>query len=392
MATAGRIESVECPARGVQKPGRLFEPAKAGDSGLVGWGMRAEIYPLQMLLLTVSGWVHRHQADVIAYLVEENRVLKEQMRDRALRLTDDQRRRLASKAKLLGRKALDKVATIVTPDTLMRWHHRLTALKWTYEAKKRVGRPGLMKTIAALIVRMARENSRWGYSRIEGELKDLGHRVARTTIANVLRANGIKPAPDRPSSWKTFLKAHWGQVAATDFFATEVWTPLGLKTYYILFVIDLKTRRVEITGITRHPTEAFMVQVARNLSDVVDGFLMGHRFLICDRDTKFTDQFKRILRDAGVAVVLTPRRAPNCNAFAERFVLTIKSECLRRMIFFGEASLRRAISEFVVHYHQERAHQGLDNERIEQRDAVGDGDVVCSERLGGLLKCYRRAA
>ncbi len=184
--------------------------------------MRADIYPLQMLLLTVSGWVHRHQADVIAYLVEENRVQKEQMKGRALRLTDDQRRRLAAKAKVLGRKALDQVATIVTPDTLMRWHHRLIALKWTYEAK-RVGRPGLMKAIAALIVRMARENSRWGYSRIEGELKDIGHRVARTTIANVLKANGIKPAPDRPSSWKAFLKAHWGQVAATDFFATEVW-------------------------------------------------------------------------------------------------------------------------------------------------------------------------
>ena len=141
--------------------------------------MRAEIYPLQMLLLTVSGWVHRHQANVIAYLVEENRVLKEQMKGRALRLTDDQRRRLAAKAKVLGRKALDSVATIVTPDTLMRWHQGLIALKWTYETK-RVGRPGLMKAIAALIVRMARENSRWGYSRIEGELKDIGHRVART--------------------------------------------------------------------------------------------------------------------------------------------------------------------------------------------------------------------
>ena len=340
----------------------------------------------------MSGWVNRHQADVIAYLVEENRVLKEQMKGRALRLNDDQRRRLAAKAKVLGRKALDTVATIVTPDTLLRWHHRLIELKWTFDPKKRVGRPGLMKTIAALIVRMARENSRWGYTRIQGELKDIGHRVARTTVAHVLKANGIKPAPDRPSSWKTFLTAHWGQVAATDFFATEVWTPLGLKTYYVLFVIDLKTRCVQIAGITRHPTEAFMAQVARNLTDVVDGFLKHHRFLICDRDTKFTEQFKRILRDTGVEIVLTPRRAPNCNAFAERFVLSIKSECLRRMIFFGEASLRRGISEFVGHYHEDRAHQGLGNERIERRDALGDGEVVCDERLGGILKCYRRAA
>jgi hypothetical protein len=172
--------------------------------------MRADIYPLQVLLLTVAGWVNRHQADVIAYLVEENRVLKERLDGRALRLNDDQRRRLAAKAKVLGRKTLDQVATIVTPDTLMRWHHRLIALKWTYKTA-RVGRPGLMRAIAALIVRMAHDNSTWGYCRIQGELKALGHRVASTTIANVLGANGIKPAPDRPSSWRSFLKAHWGQ-------------------------------------------------------------------------------------------------------------------------------------------------------------------------------------
>jgi hypothetical protein len=192
--------------------------------------MLAEFYPLQVLLLTVSGIVNRHQTNVIAYLVEENRVLKEQMSGRSLRLTDDQRRRLAAKAKLLGRRALDSVATIVTPDTLMRWHRRLIALKWTYQTK-RVGRPGLMKAIAALIVRMARENSSWGYCRIQGELKELGHRVAPSTIAGVLKANGIKPAPDRPSSWRVFLKAHWGQVAATDFLSVEVWTPRGLITY-----------------------------------------------------------------------------------------------------------------------------------------------------------------
>ena len=164
--------------------------------------MKAEIYPLQVLLLTVSGWVNRHQQEVIGYLVEENRVLKEQMKGRRLRLTGEQRRRLAAKGKRLGRQTLNRVATIVTPDTILRWHRRLIALKWTHEAK-RVGRPGLMKAIAALIVRMAQENSSWGYCRIQGELKQLGHRVAPSTIARVLKDNGIKPAPDRPSSWKT---------------------------------------------------------------------------------------------------------------------------------------------------------------------------------------------
>jgi len=178
-----------------------------------------------MLLFTVSDWVNRHQQDVIAYLVEENRVLKEQSKGRKLRLTDEQRRRLAATAKRLGRQALNRVATLVTPDTLMRWHRRLIALKWTYEAK-RVGRPGLMKAIAGLIVRMAQENSNWGYCRIQGELKGLGHRVAPSTIAKVLKENGIQPAPDRPSSWRTFLEAHWGEVAGMDFFTTEVWTVL----------------------------------------------------------------------------------------------------------------------------------------------------------------------
>jgi putative transposase len=275
--------------------------------------MSAGLHPLQALLLTVSGWVNCHQQHVIEYLVEENRVLKEQLGGKPLRLNNDQRRRLAAKAKLFGRKALDGIATIVTPDTLMRWHRKLIALKWTHQAP-RIGRPGLMKEIKGLIVRMATENSTWGYSRIQGELKGLGHKVARTTVANVLKENGIKPAPDRPSSWRSFLKAHWGQIAATDFFSVEVWTPVGLKTIYVLFVIDLESRRVHLAGLTTNPNEAFMAQVARNLTDCMDGFLRGHRFLICDRDTKFTKQFKQALKAAGVEVVLTPVMAPNCNA------------------------------------------------------------------------------
>ncbi len=195
--------------------------------------MRTDLYPLQMLLFAVSGWVNRHQQDVIAYLVEENRVLKEQLKGRKLRLTDEQRRRLAAKAKQLGRQALNQVATIVTPDTLMRWHRRLIARKWTYEAK-RVGRPGLMKAIAGLIVRMAQENSGWVLpdpGRTEGP-RSLGS--PESTIAKVLKENGIQPAPDRPSSWRTFLEAHWGEVAGMDFFTTEVWTVRGFGGLFIL--------------------------------------------------------------------------------------------------------------------------------------------------------------
>ncbi len=190
-----------------------------------------------------------------------------------------------------------------------------------------------------------------------------------------------------------FLRAHWGQFAATDFFTTEVWTPKGLVTYYTLFLIDLKTRRVHVSGSTPHPDEAFMAQVARNLTDAVDGFLLPHRFLICDRDSKFTDQFRRVLKDSGVDTVLTPYRAPNCNAYAERFVRSIKEECLSRMVMFGERSLHGAIREYVEHYHGERPHQGLGNELIDRGSRLRSGtEVHCEERLGGLLRHYRCAA
>jgi transposase InsO family protein len=355
--------------------------------------MRADYQAIHVLLLTFAGWMNREQARTIEYLLEENRVLKEQLRGRKLRLNDDQRRRLAAKGKQLGRRLLNRVATIVTPDTIMRWHRRLIAAKWTFETKKR-GRKGVMKAIRKLIIRMASQNPGWGYTRIQGALKDLGHRVGRSTISRILKEEGIKPAPDRPMSWKTFLKAHWGEVAAMDFFTTEVWTAKGLTTFYTLFAVDLKTRRVHIAGSTPFPDESFMAQLARNLVDAVDGFLIHHRVLICDRDTKFSDQFRRVLEQAGVRIVLTPPRAPNCNAFAERFVRSIKEECLNRMIIFGETSLRRAIAEFVEHYHTERPHQGLANELIEsaERRSTPGTLIRCHERLGGLLRHYRSAA
>src|SRR5881296_3098586 len=186
--------------------------------------MAADLSPLRLLLVTLAGWVNRHQQQVIEYLVEENHVLREQLKGRRGRLTDDQRRRLAAKGQPLGRRILRQVATIVTPDTILRRHRRLIARKWTF-APKRPGRPGIMKEISALIVRMATENPRWGYSRIQGALKNLDHCVARSTVAKVLKDHGIPPAPGRPSSWRTFLRSHWGEIAGADFFTTEVWMP-----------------------------------------------------------------------------------------------------------------------------------------------------------------------
>jgi putative transposase len=350
-------------------------------------GCMAEIYPLQLLIASVAGWMNQRQGGVLEYLIEENRVLKEQLGGRKLRLTDDQRRRLAAKGKRLGRRLLMQVATIVTPDTILRWHRRLIAAKWTYPGK-RVGRPGLMKEIRALIVRFAKENSTWGYCRIEGALRNLDHRVAPSTIRKVLKEHGILPAPDRPTSWGTFLQAHWGAIAATDFFTTEVWTPRGLKTYYVLFMLDLKTRRVHIAGVTRNPTDLFMGHAA----EASLRFLEGVRHLIHDRDTKFSLRFRIVMEDAGITLLRTPYMGPNANAYAERFVRSIKEECLNRVILFGEAHMRHVLAEYLTHYNAERNHQGIENELIDGRPPVGTGPIECTERLGGLLKYYRRAA
>jgi transposase InsO family protein len=354
--------------------------------------MTADFLPLRLLLATLAGWINRHQQHVIDYLVEENRALREQLRGRRVQLTDDQRRRLAAKGHRLGRRVLRQVATIVTPDTLLRWYRRLIAQKWTSEYR-RPGRPGLMKEIAALIVRMATENPAWGYSRIQGALKNLDHRVARSTVAKVLKDNGIAPAPERPSSWRTFMRAHWGGIAGADFFTTEVWTARGLVTYYTLFVLDLKSRRVQIVGSTRSPDAAFMAQAARRLTDAVDGFLALHRVLICDRDAKWTDGFRALLEGAGVRIVRTPIQAPNANAYAERFVRSIREECLDRLILIGERRLLHVLKEFVVHYHEERNHQGLGNDLIAPAPRPGGGaGIRCRDRLGGLLRYYYQAA
>jgi transposase InsO family protein len=350
-----------------------------------------ETIHLQLLLATFAGWVGRKQTAIITYLAEENRVLKEQLKSdgRRLRFTDSQRRRLAAKGKPLGKKVLRQIATIVTPDTILAWHRKLIAAKWTYP-QKRVGRPGVMKEIRELIVRMADENPSWGYARIQGQLKHLNHRVARSTIAKVLKEHGIKSSPDRPMSWRTFVRSHAQLIAAADFFTTEVWTARGLVRYFTLFVIDIATRRVHIAGTTATPTSSWMEQIARNLTDCEDGFLTGQRFLIIDRDAIFSPQFKSVLGSSDIEILLTAYQAPNMNAYAERFVKSIKSECLDQMIFLGRGSLVRAITEYAAHYREERSHQGIGNEMISGAAPQSGGIVECRERLGGLLKYYYR--
>ncbi len=343
----------------------------------------------------LAGFLNRSQHDAIEYLREENRVLREMLGTGRVRFTDDQRRRLAIRGRELGRAILEGIATLVTPDTILAWHRRLVARSWTYNRSGR-GNAETRKEITRLVVRMAKENPTWGYDRIQGALKNIGHAVAPNTVKSILKRNGIQPAPDRGKTtpWKKFLKAHAKSIFAADFFTTEVWTAKGLVTHYTLFVIHHATRAVRIVGTTANPGAVFVEQCAKLLTDPVYGFLRAARFLIIDRDTKFTEAFRAILKDAGVRTVLCPARAPNCNAIAERFVKSIKDECLERMIFFGTASLDRACAAYVPHYNSERNHQGRENTLIEPQAPVGSqaGVVRRRERLGGLLSFYHRRA
>lgn len=287
----------------------------------------------QLLLMIVTGWLARREREVVAYLIEENRCLRRQLGTRRVRLTDDDRRRLAARAHRVGRRAVRDIATIATPDTLLRWHRQLIARKWTC-GRPPANRRQVLAEIRRLVVRMA-DNPTWGYTRLQGALKNVGHRVGRSTIRRILKAAGLPPVPQRPTSWQTFLKAHWGVIAAADFFTTEVWTWRGLVTYYTVFVMDLASRRVHILGSTPHPNDVFMSQIVRLVTEADDGVLLGQRVLICDRDRTWSRAVRQRFGDAGIRVVLTPERAPNANAHAERFVRSIKEECLDRMIRWG---------------------------------------------------------
>jgi len=229
--------------------------------------------PFRFLLIAVAGWMNQHQLLAIDYLREENRILREQLGGRRLRFTDDQRRRLATKAKGLGRKLLAEFATIVTPETLLAWHRKLIAQKYDGSGKRGPGRPRAADEIEALVTRMAEENRDWGYRRIQGALSNLGHELARSTIAQILQRHGIEPAPERKrkTTWKEFLTRHWDMIVAADFFTVEVWTRRGLQRFLVLFFIDLSTRKVEIAGMAQVANGLWMSQIARNLTDAEAG-------------------------------------------------------------------------------------------------------------------------
>ena len=357
--------------------------------------MSASAGLLQFLLLLFAGWLERQQTAVIEYLKAENRLLRARLGERRIIFTDAERRQLAEKARAVGRKVLGELGTIVTPETLLRWHRELVAHR-TFVERRRPGRPRTREELVGLVVRMASENPSWGYTRIQGAMSNFGRKVGRGTIRRILREHGIERAPERGRGmpWSVFLRAHWKALAAADFFTVEVWSWRGLVTHYILFVVELATRRVCIAGITIQPDADWMMQMGRNLLDVLDGPLYDKRYLIVDRDTKYCAEFRQMLTRDGIRVIRLPRRSPNLNAYAERWVRSVREECLSKVIPIGRGMLRRVLHEYVAHYHLERNHQGLGNGLITPRPAEGhrDGPISRRPRLGGILNYYERCA
>jgi len=351
----------------------------------------------------LAGWMNRHQQMAIDYLMEENKVLKELHGDKRLNFTDAQRKRLARKGRKLGLNGLRKVATLVTPETILAWHRKLIAMKYTAKRQMSVLRKS-QQEVRRMVVRIALENPTWGYSRIVGALQNLGVKRTKTTIANILQKEGIKPTPERHHlDWNGFLKSHWEVLCATDFFTTEVWTWKGLVRYHVHFIIEVATRKVRVTHISCQWNESIILNVFRGLLDGIDGELLRKRYLIMDRDPLFTMALRRLLKSCGVNPVRYRPGEPLMNIYAERFVKSIKHECLDRLIFVGEESLQKAVREYATHYNEERNHQGIDNNLINPRPGtvipVGDpqavehhAEIVRTGRLGDMLNFYQKKA
>jgi putative transposase len=360
--------------------------------------------PVQFIIAMVAYVINERMARRIDYLLEEVRVLREIYAEttgrKRIPFTDEQRRRLAIKGKALTPDEREGCCEIVRPSTILAWFRQLAANKHDSSAhRKKPGRPRKPNEIRELVIRLARENLGWGYTKIRDALRGIKIEIGRSTVADILAEAGLEPAPERTRkrTWRQFIRSHWETLHACDFFAVGTLGMFRTVRVMLFFVIELRTRAVHIAGMRVNPDGAWIMQVARNLLDPEDGFLREATHVIHDRDPLFTKAWVELLKSSGVKSVRIPASRPNCSPYAERFVRTIRTECLDNCFIFGERHLRYLLREFVSHYLGERYHQGLDGRLNSPIDGAENDDsaasaIQCRSRLGGLLNYYHREA
>lgn len=350
------------------------------------------------LVAVIAGYFNEKAQKVILYQQEMIRALEAELRGptRKKRIVFPKitKARIARLAAELDRKTLKHIELVFSPDTILRWHRELVAKK--YAAKTpRTGRPRkASEEDIQLICKIAEENPTWGYRRIAAALKNLNIKLSFSTVKRILQEHGFSPAPQRGKqlSWKEFIQRHAETLSAADFTTKEVWTAFGLLRIHLLFAMHIGSRKVELAGVIPEPDGKWMAQIARNLTDFEDGFLKEQKYITVDRGTAFTEQFRHILKSEGVKTIRLPARSPNLNAHIERFMRSLKEECLDRVIFFGQDHLERVTRDYLVHYHRERNHQSLNDELIEPVELPKTGKILVNQRAGGLLKFYYRKA
>jgi putative transposase len=350
-----------------------------------------------MAVLRVFGWLallarsNRAKDAEILILRHQVAVLQRQVKTPKLSWAD--RAVLAALARLLPRSQIRKLRLIVSPRTLLRWHADLVRRRWSYP-RRAPGRPQTAAIVRALVLEMARDNPDWGYRRIHGELAGLGYKLAPSTVWQILKEAGIDPAPT-PSGqdWRAFLAAQAKTILAVDFFHVDT---VFLRRLYVLFFIEHSTRRVHLAGITAHPTGEWVTQQARNLLMDLEDHAEGLKFLIRDRDAKFTKAFDAVFAAVGVRIIKTPVRAPRANAIAERWIGSARRECLDRMLVTGERHLRLVLGEYADHYNLHRPHRALQQGppvgRAHPHAEVPSMRVLRRDRLGGLIHEYSQVA
>ena len=340
------------------------------------------------------------------YLRLENKILKSKIVGRIC-FTDDERRSLVDAALAMGHKLMESVVNVVKPATLLAWQRRLEKEKWDYseKRKRKPGRPRTPVSVEALICQLARENI-WGYKKIQGELKKLGIEISKTSVANVLRRNGLPPSPDRKGlTWREFLSRHAEVFLCADLLTKEIWTFKGLQRTFIFFVLHLHTRQILLARATFSPNGRWLKQQARHVLWECQDRGIKARFFLHDNDACYSEGFDGLLKSAGLKPVKTPYQAPNANAFAERWIRSLREECLNHLIILGLNRLQYVLDEYKDFFNQHRPHQGIGNEipgqsnhqvsgqvRAASKRRLRPDDIQCQLFLGGLLKSYSRRA